>query len=228
MNEIIIISIIIVLFIIIYYLFYTPPFIYANQLHINEIYNLLKNVDCVFNKTNTQYTMVGGTLLGSVRHNGLIPWDNDADIAVLNKSFTEILEILKPLERYNIRSYLNKYKGIVKVHFLNSAIVLDIFVFNNISNVFQFAPPYNTIYKNEFFTKNELYPLKKYKFGPLKLYGPNNAINYLNRAYPNWNDTAVTWVFDWDSIINKKNKNKHLDLKSPAIPDFKMSDKCNI
>lgn len=228
MNKIIIVSIIIVLFIIIYYLFYTPPFIYVNQLHINEIYNLLKNVDCVFNKTNTQYTMVGGTLLGSIRHRGLIPWDNDADIAVLNKSFTEILEILKPLERYNIKSYLNKYRGIVKVHFLNSAVVLDIFVLNNISNVFQFAPPYNTIYKTEFFPKNELYPLKRYKFGPLKLYGPNNAINYLNRAYPNWNNTAVTWAFDWDSIINKKNKNKHMDLKSAAIPNFKMTEKCNI
>ena len=198
-----------------------------DQNKVNEIHQLLKYIHCTFTKTNTKYIVIGGTLLGCVRHNGLIPWDNDADIAVLNKSFKEILQILKSLEKDNIISYMNIYNGIIKVKFNNSDTIIDIFILQKDNgNIYRFSPPYNTTYPNEYFSENELFPLKKYTFGPLILYGPNLAINYLDRTYPDWNSTAEAWKSDVEKLLNNTKKNKNININISSNPNIIIKNVC--
>ena len=49
--------------------------------------NILKEIHqfCVSN--NIKYFLWGGTLLGAIRHNGFIPWDDDVDVAMFQKDF---------------------------------------------------------------------------------------------------------------------------------------------
>lgn len=55
--------------------------------------DMVKQFIAVCDKYHLKYWIMGGTLLGSVRHKGFIPWDNDIDLAMPRKDFDKLLEI---------------------------------------------------------------------------------------------------------------------------------------
>lgn len=60
-----------------------------------ECFKLLKYIDLVCRTNDIEYFLAYGTLLGAVRHNGFIPWDDDIDIMVPFDQFEKLMAVLK-------------------------------------------------------------------------------------------------------------------------------------
>ena len=130
--------------------------IYVDHVH-KRLIPLIKEIDYLFKKNNIDYIINGGTLLGAIRHQGFIPWDDDFDIAIKFDDLDAVIDVLnKQLsDKYCFQSYYSDLnynvllpafkvrikdtyvieKNVLLKHNCNNGdgIFIDIFLLSNIS-----------------------------------------------------------------------------------------------
>ena len=66
---------------------------------LNDIHNIqlkiLKEVVELCKKYDIKYFAIGGTALGTIRHRGFIPWDDDIDIGMTRENYNKFIKIAK-------------------------------------------------------------------------------------------------------------------------------------
>ncbi|PYE40865.1 LicD family protein [Psychrobacter fozii] len=61
---------------------------------------MMREVDALFRANNIHYTLLGGSVLGAIRHTGFIPWDDDMDIGILRQDYHTAERLLATLKSY--------------------------------------------------------------------------------------------------------------------------------
>lgn len=149
---------------------------------LSEIKDLYIKLTNIFEYQGISFFAIGGTLIGAVRNGGLIPWDDDIDLGVLEKDVGFI-------ESYKDSEYYFQTQGFgYKFRKNNYETFIDIMVFINNNGKLSIK---DNVFPREYFYDSELLPLKKHTFSELYIYVPNNFINYLDRAFNGWDKKII-------------------------------------
>ena len=190
-----------------------------NKLKKVQLLSLLEIIR-ICNKYNITYTPIGGTLLGTIRHKGFIPWDDDIDVGMLRTEYDRFLEVakneLRPeffLQTYETDSNYPKsiarlcvnettclFKGLDKVN-IHHGIFTDIFPYDNSPN-------------NKLSIISHKYSLKwlkicvyyKYNYGCLTSIKAKVGIPLLSFPFIFHNKKTIRIL--WEKIMQKYNSNQ--------------------
>ena len=177
---------------------------------------LLVDVVAILEKTNIQYALEGGTLLGIYRENRLLPWDSDVDLSILcselKKTDAFIVNLIKHGYRVRTRHFENDRmpfkKGnlrIIKIRkkscfgLIKGRVCLEIFIKYQHSDKVYWEVAGNTMAAPIKFYENH----DKVRFLDRIFSIPNQVENYLTHKYGNWEEPVKVWdaAIDEQSLL---------------------------
>lgn len=206
------------------------------QKDIDLLYKMLEDTHNIFAEKNIWYITSSGTSLGIARHGGLIPWDDDADLCVMNEDMAKIKDLKDVFKEkgYNLTYRNGLYKisptdgdlcDLNDANPENTCPFIDLFpmMYDQENNIYKLSNyKHARFYPEEKFTPEQLFPIKLRKFGPIYLQTANQLENYLDREYAGWETTAIVYSKHFNSIVQFQNFSLKLneELLKPALPSW--------
>jgi len=169
--------------------------------HHEKLYKLISDVSSVLKRNGITHWIDGGTLLGAVRHQEIIPWDDDADFGVFEEDWKRTCELEGEfknmgyecsMKKFILKVYINEALYVEDLDYYIGCPCVDIFSYSKWNGLIRLTDKVSFSYWPRAIHLIDLFfPLKEYKLGPLSLLGPNDPFFYLNGLYPHWDMVAV-------------------------------------
>jgi lipopolysaccharide cholinephosphotransferase len=194
---------------------------------------MLTEIDRICRKNHIEYTLDGGTLLGAIRHQGFIPWDDDADVAMTRAEYQKFARACaKDLDRS--RFFLQDHTtdpeyrwGYAKMRRKgtllipegqedtrwNNGIFLDIFIYDNVPDSFL---------SRQFFTF-QCFLIRKGMYSPIGLKnskGPVKGFYYILSRFP-----RDHWYRRIETLAGKTNRKTTELSRHMTYPYFRKTCK---
>lgn len=237
-------------------------------------YETLYVCDVVFSKFEIEYSLTCGTLLGQLRHGGMIPWDDDLDVMVFNPGHEKMFEkeVVREFNKYGFNVYMechyrwnrecndtfvnhiyketylgsekhltdevftiksvrwqdtsnpSKYNGGKKFH---DSAVLDFFPYSQFESN-KWRPKWTAYQKGDrdVLSTDEIWPLKRVKFGSFEVSIINQAETYVKRwageyfmDQPRWTRSHTIKPTSEDKNYIARNPEIFTNLELPCLFD---------
>lgn len=145
-------------------------------------------------KHELRYFVEGGTLLGCIRHEAFVPWDNDIDIGILVDTLPQFLLLSDEMRKDGL--YLQQTLPLPKIWSVDTGpssshnqACIDVFVYRRMGDRVEYLDDFfRSDMPTSWFRWDEIETLKPYQFGELEVMGPNVVVpDYCVR----------TWGNDW-------------------------------
>jgi lipopolysaccharide cholinephosphotransferase len=188
----------------------------------------MNDVHLLLTHFGIDYWVDSGTTLGVIRHKGIIPWDDDIDIGILKKDVKNFLNLKDVFKKagfsitkvwFGYKIFYSNRKNIEGFDY--SFPFLDVFVFDIIDGKYQlYYKQARETWPKGYWKQNELFPLKKYNFGEIKVCGPANPLDYFNRMYgKDWNEIAYRqYDHEKEEDVERIKVKLTKEMRKPAQP----------
>lgn len=171
-----------------YQRYFKEPFVTpANCIHkmtpenVGAYYKMLQVVDDVLNQHNITYWISGGTLLGAVRHGGMIPWDDDADIELFAYDKEKVISLNSVFNSFGYRVADWSWGDGLRIYPIKSNYPkIDIFLTKQVDDKVVLETGH---FPKCFWFITELTPIARIAFGPIQLNCPNQVMRYFYSCY---------------------------------------------
>lgn len=162
-----------------------------------QVRHLLKSLNDIADKAGVQLVLAYGSLLGHVRHGGIMPWDDDVDLLLMED---EIEKLLPYLEKEETIRCGNASWGGVKYHKIWFESGKEIPGFEHMFPFIDIWPAKrdgaNIVTQEGISIPSEYYyPLKKVEFENSAVYCPASPQKCLNSFYRDWQTDII--IFPW-------------------------------
>ncbi len=174
---------------------------------------LLTDVTNTLKQNQVQYCLEGGTLLGIVRENRLLPWDDDMDLTITEAQIPKLEKTLKALPfKYRIRKrfYFTNHKAIKegklrlirisnrKWFFFKGKVRMDIFIKYSDEEKYYWTVGSKKNFVVQCVPKHFHDQVEAINFNGETMFAPNQYENYLTLKYGDWKTPVKTW----SSLVN--------------------------
>lgn len=193
----------IILVLIIYYMYsmkcsscegFEDTDILDNYKSLANMKRLLRKVIKMLDSKDIKYWVHTEALLGAVENKRIHPWGDTLDICILDSDESAILNLRNVLVSNNlgISEWFSGYRiydlngiKLPKVEYMYPFINILVFKENG-NKIMLKSKSAMRMWPNEIFNKSDIFPLKKYDFEDIQVFGPNNAKNILSKIYDTW------------------------------------------
>lgn len=182
---------------------------------------MLKRVTRLLENNNIPYILDAGTLLGIVRENRLLPWDNDLDLSITKEFEKKLLKNIWKLRFFgykvkikyysdNIKCFKANEPRIIKIFYLNpfkffrKDVALDIFLKQKVGDEYYWTeglrPPVLKVVSSDYYDN-----LTQITFRDKQFSIPKNYIDYIECRYgKDWRTPVKKWDFKTNDLTVKE------------------------